>query len=80
MGEMGYVYGDPSSTKSQVELSAFMMGMLEKDWVALVRFVNTGPSKPLRVGALIPKVGINGEQYCIFAQVCVFLKAVGSPY
>ena len=79
MGDSQYVWG--KGPKGEVYFSAFVTALLQKDYVAIVRYVSARGSNAIKMGAMLPRRAINEAneededgpptetQYCVFVQV-----------
>jgi ATP-dependent DNA helicase 2 subunit 2 len=68
IGEIQYVWADPSSAQQQVALSSIVQAMYEKNVMAIARWVTKDGMDP-KMGVLSPVV-FDGVDCLIWIQVC----------
>lgn len=71
MGEVQYIWADPSSPQQQVALSSIVQAMYEKGSVAIARWVSKDGMDP-KMGVLYPEVFDKVECF-LWVQVCLFI-------
>ncbi|TFK47939.1 SPOC domain-like protein [Heliocybe sulcata] len=67
MGEVYYVWADPSSPQQQVAFSSIVQAMFERDLMAIARWVNKDGAEP-KMGVLYPDVGSTVDNF-LFVQM-----------
>ena len=68
MGEVSYVWADPSSGEQQIVFSSLVQAMLSRDVVAIVRWVSREGMDP-KMGVLIPREFEKVDCF-LWVQVC----------
>ena len=69
MGEVQYIWADPSSQLQQVALSSIVQAMYEKGSMAIARWVSRDGMDP-KMGVLEPTV-FDGVDCFLWVQVCL---------
>lgn len=67
MGEIQYIWADPSSAQQQVALSSVVQAMQKKEVLAIARWVSRDGMDP-KMGVLLPVTGDN-VHYLLWGQV-----------
>jgi len=75
MGEVRFIWAEPDNHSSQIQISALVQAMLQKDFVALVRTVDKANSQP-KVGVCRPVVDSDQLHYMYWVQVSTALNRV----
>lgn len=68
MGEVYYIWPDPDSISSQVQLSALVQAMLDKEAVAITRWVARDNSPP-KVGLAKASIDADGVEHLYWVQL-----------
>jgi hypothetical protein len=68
MGEVRFIWAEPDNHNSQIQLSAIVQAMVQKDYVAVVRTVDRNNSPP-KIGVCKPVIDADQLHYLYWVQV-----------
>jgi ATP-dependent DNA helicase 2 subunit 2 len=67
MGEVRFIWAEPDNHNSQIQLSAIVQAMVQKDYVAVVRTVDKHNSPP-KIGVCKPVIDADQLHYLYWVQ------------
>lgn len=68
MGEVYYIFPEPTNARSEIQLSSLVRAMNTKQAAAITRFVSRDGSAP-KVGILKPQIDTDGTEYMYWVQM-----------